>query len=201
MSLHVNPTQTLSGIEHNPIKGLDRETLEALLDVLPDMRRLEEILDHFYYQLHDDKKLPQFSSFFSQILANNPDVFCTLDLNQKAQILFDKYREITLAELYETDNFQTVYRSLELTLGGLATTHACVIKEIIDKNCKSYLHYLHADFIYFAIAPAIHSQPSTLHFSSHFQSVDLNLEGVRLIFTQTAQNSVPITGSSAHQKV
>jgi hypothetical protein len=200
MSLHVNPTQPFSGIEHNPIKILDRETLEAFLSVLPEMRRLEEVLDHFYYQLHDDKKLPQFSSFFSQILANNPDVFCTLDLNQKAQILFDKYREITLTELYETDNFQTVYRSL-LTLGALVTTRASMIKEIIDKNCKSRLHYLHCDVIAFAIAPVIYSQPSTLHFSSHFQSIDLNLEGVRLVFSQTAQNSVPITGSSAHQKV
>ncbi len=201
MSLHVNPTQTLSGIEHNPIKILDLETLETLLSVLPNMHRLEEVLDHFYYQLHDDKKLPQFSCFFSQILAKNPDVFCTLDLNQKAQILFDKYREITLAELYETDNFQTVYRSLEPTLGGLAATQASMIKEIIDKNCKSRLHYLHSDIIAFAIAPVIHSRPSTLHFSSHFQSVDLNLEGVRLVFTQTAQNPVPIKGSSAHQKV
>ncbi len=50
-------------------KPLETGELQALIDVMPEMRKVEEVLDLFYNKLHEDDKLPQFTNFFSQIMA------------------------------------------------------------------------------------------------------------------------------------
>ncbi len=68
-------------------KPLTRQDLEAIIDVLPEMRVIEDVMDSFYNKLHEDDKLPQFTRIFSQILSNNTSIFEHLKSIEKAQYI------------------------------------------------------------------------------------------------------------------
>ena len=52
---------------------LDQETIESIIDVLPETQEIKKIVDNFYNQLHDDKQISRFSAAFVEILKLNPE--------------------------------------------------------------------------------------------------------------------------------
>jgi hypothetical protein len=161
-------------------KPLDTGELQALIDVMPEMRRVEEVLDLFYNKLHEDDKLPQFTNFFSQILANNPHAFQLQDCKGKSQILFDCYRELTLANLYRTEEYQQAYKSLfgRIKEGIQDGSYDQKVLELIDKNCKSRINFLHCCFIAVAIAKLLEIKSWEINFSSELKPTNLDLRKV-----------------------
>jgi hypothetical protein len=151
------------GMESQPIQPLGREELAAIIDNLPDLQTLHEVLDNFCFRLHDDKKIPQVSSVFSQIMADNPGLFKNLANSQKAQILFDKYTESTLTDLIQTEAYRAAYHVFQQTLGMDGYFRA--VKEIVDSSNKGRVHVLHSDFVAFAIAKSLGVKVSDLRFN------------------------------------
>lgn len=161
-------------------KSLNKEILEAVIDTLPEMRKLEEVLDNYYYNLHDDKKLDRFSNLFSHLLVDNPSIFSMLDSAQKAQVLFDKYNDLVLTELLKTEDYQTHHQSLQSKIVEWTRDESLnpEIAEKICKNFKSQIIQLHSNFLTVAIANSLGVKPSSLHFSSVQKSVDLDVSNI-----------------------
>ena len=175
-------TRSYMGTPIEEKKTLGMEELEALIDVLPEMRMLEEVMDNFYSKLHDDSKLSQFSRIFCQILTNNSNVIQGLDSFKKAQLLFGKYVELTLLNLYKTEKFEIAFKSLQRKVGEFLQdgSIAQMTTKIVDKNYKSRIISLHSSFIGFAVGSVLDIKPWDIRFSSEYQSTGLDENGIDL---------------------
>ena len=163
-------------------ESVEREGLESFIDVLPETVKLEEVLSDFYCSLHKDKKIPEFTKFFTQILNNNSSTLQHLNPAQKAQILFDKYRELTLDKFSKSDQYKTAYQALNNKIGEFLKDrpYEQILKEKIDRSLKNRINLLHSTFIAFSIAPTMGIQPWEIHFSSQYQYRDLDMSKVNL---------------------
>lgn len=157
---------------------LGDQEIEAIMAVLPEVHHLENVLDQFYYKLHDDRKLSQFSTFFSQILADNRAVFTSLSIQHKAQILFDKYRELTLSELLKSSDYQAAYQPLQQKIGEWIDNST--LTEKIYKIYFSRAHLLHSCFVAFAVADPLQSRPGLISLSPDYQPRDLILPDTQI---------------------
>ncbi len=163
-------------------KMFDREALESVIDVFPEMRKFERVLSDFYNHLHDDKKLPEFTKFFLQVLDNNSTAFQNLNCSQKAQVLFDKYRELTLGKFYTTEQYKKVYQSLYEKVGEFIKdgSYDQVLLEKTDRNSKDRINLMHRTFVAFAIGETINIKPWDILFLSEYQHRNLDLSKVDL---------------------
>lgn len=176
----IDSYQSLKLVE--PKASLGNTEMEALIDVLPETHVLENMMDNFYYNLHEDSKLPLFSDIFHRTLSNNSTALQNLNPSSKAQILFNKYVEFTLSQLSNQESFKKSFDSL------YKKAHE-ILKENIDENMtaafinanhKSRINRLHSSFITVAIAKALDVQPEDIQFSSKCPSVDLTLPNIDL---------------------
>jgi hypothetical protein len=161
-------------------KIIDKERVQNFMNRLPEMEKLGEVLDNFYYRIHKDKDLPKFSTFFYEIIENNRSTFEGLDANQKAQILFDKYSELSLARLSMTEEYQNTYHSLEdIIKKWVKDAAGPIVAEKVDQTNKKRVNR-HSDFIAVAIVRLMDLKPSAIQFSYEYCHRDLDLSKVSI---------------------
>lgn len=138
-------------------KQLSSDAIRMLLEVFPEINKIDELLDTRCYTLHKDEKISCFSEAFKTIIKENENLFSNKSSIDKAEILFDFHAHATTSPITQSKEFYSFIDSFFEMLDGSYKTEETKSTITLEatKKLKERIINLHSNYVRIVIADAL----------------------------------------------